>query len=396
MARIATVYSDNRWPWVLNDMSYIRWQKISEALARLGHSVDIVTNEPVWRESRVPIAMAERLQRAPLEDIDWSRYDVVKTLFHKGFDVLERYGGARHAFVISKLGSVVAAEDRDGIYFYGDVRRKLYETQVKIHRTSRYVTVLSEPAQQLLRGVHGDRDGILLVPGGVDREIPAAVSNPFAGFAEKVCIFSGNVYFPDTQPEANRVLVDKLNQLGQHLLGSGIRVCFQGHGDTSRLDSRLVTHLGGCAYSDTWDFLRHASVGIVVSAGDFMHNNESTKLYHYLRAGLPVVSEQGFPNDDVVRHAGLGHVVPSGDMAAMAQRIREAVVTDWDRPRAIAFIQANHTWDCRVRAYRDILPRRPAGPLSRALRWLKLHPIESLPAQLSRRIALLRASRQKP
>lgn len=387
MARIATVYSARRDPWDLRDMSFIRWQKISEALARSGHEVDIVTNESRWKHGRTPVVMAERLRRVPLGGIEWSEYDVVKTLFHGGFDVLEQYGGARHPFIVSKLGSVVGAEEMPGIYFYGDIRRKLYETQTKIHRTSRYVTVLSEPARELWSKVHGKRDRILLVPGAVDRDIPSATRNPYLPFTEKICIFSGNIYFPDSQPEANRVLVDKLNRLGEHLQGSGLRLCFQGHGDTSQLNGRYVTNLGSVGYEETWDYLLHASVGVVVSAGDFMHNNESTKIYHYLRAGLPVVSEQGFPNDGVVRESGLGFVVPSGDMALMAKRVREAAATAWDRTRAIEFIRANHTWDCRARVYQTVFPVQSGNWLSKRVRWLRLHPPSSVSKWAARRWA---------
>jgi hypothetical protein len=233
---------------------------------------------------------------------------------------------------------------------------------------------------------HGARDRILLVPGGVDDHIPAPAHNPYTGIDGKVCLFSGNVYFPDAQPEANRVLVSKLNQLGSLLQGSGIRVCFQGHGDTSQLDERLVTNLGSVPYDETWNWLLHATVGIVVSAGPFMHNNESTKIYHYLRAGLPVVSESGFPNDDVVRQSGLGFVVPSGDMAQMAQRIREVAAAQWDRAAVQEFIRRNHTWDVRVRTYDAILPRA-TGPIARGRRWLRLHPGESVASALRSRLA---------
>ena len=43
MARIATVYTAREHQLV--DMSYIRWYKISEALARLGHQVDMAIGE---------------------------------------------------------------------------------------------------------------------------------------------------------------------------------------------------------------------------------------------------------------------------------------------------------------------------------------------------------------
>lgn len=368
MARIVTVYSPSRDEWDLRDMSRIRWLKISEALARQGHTVDIATNESRWKQDVQPVTMAPRLRRVPLSGIRWQDYDVVKTLFHGGFETLKSFRGAHHPFIISKLGSVVGARDLPGIYFYGEIRRRLYKTQAQIHRTSRYVTVLSPAARDLWFQVHGNRARMLLVPGGVDHDIPQPGPNPYAAFRERVCLFSGNVYNADSQPEANRVLVEKLNQLGCHLQGSGIRVCFQGLGDTGKLDERFVTNLGSCSQLESWNYMQHAAVGVVVSAGPFMHNNESTKIYHYLRAGLPVVSEAGFPNDWVVDESGLGFVVPSEDIQEMAARVREACGAAWDRERAVRYVQANHTWDRRAEVYRDVLLKDP-GPslLDRAL-----------------------------
>ena len=109
----------------------------------------------------------------------------------------------------------------------------------------------------------------------------------------------------------------------------------------------------------SWDYLRHANVGVVVAAGPFMHNNESTKIYHYLRAALPVVSEAGFPNDHVVTESGLGEVVPNGDMTFMAERVVAAARANWDRDAALAYVLGNHTWDCRAATYDRVIRAVP-------------------------------------
>ena len=166
MARIVTVYNPSRELWDLRDISKIRWQKISEALARLGHQVDIATNEPRWKDDPAPVIMAERLRRIPLQDVVWHEYDVVKTLFHLGFETLRSYGGTRHPFIISKLGSVVGSEDMPGIYFYGQIRKRLYDTQVAINRTSRYITVLSPAARDLWLGSRASRSNAACPWGG--------------------------------------------------------------------------------------------------------------------------------------------------------------------------------------------------------------------------------------
>jgi len=335
-------------------MSYIRWLKVSEALARRGHHVDIATNELRWWARRSPFAMTQNLRRVPLSAVKWDRYDVVKTLFHIGFDTLEAYGGDKHPFIISKLGSVVASKDMEGIYFYGKVRKKLYAIQEKIHRTCRYVTVLSCPAEELWRECFGGNKDILIVQGGVDANIPPPMRDPYPERRGKRCLFAGHIYSRHSQPEANSVLIGRLNQLGELLAARGGRLYMLGSGDVRRLDRKYVTYLGTTSYQRSWDYFHFADVGIVVSAG-IHHNNESSKIYHYLRAGLPVVSEAGFPNDNVVVEARLGFVIDNGNLEKMAAKIEEAANQDWDRDSAVNYILNHHTWDKRVEVYDALL-----------------------------------------
>src|SRR5207247_11000831 len=148
---------------------------------------------------------------------------------------------------------------------------------------------------------------------------------------------------------------------GELLRGRGCRLYMIGVGDVSRLDPGCVTHLGFVSHEEAWTFFGHAHVGIVVSAGAFMHNNESSKIYHYLRAGLPVVSEAGFPNDFLVREAGLGEVVENGDMHAMAAALLAAGERGWAREHAIRYIVVHHTWDARVETNDRLIRRHFPG-----------------------------------
>jgi hypothetical protein len=358
MARIVTVYYPGLTRFALKDMSFIRWLKISDALARRGHQVDIAVDEPFrlswWLKGR-PKRSEYGLRRIRLTGLDFSRYDVVKTLFHIGFEVLERAGADSHPFIISKLGSVVGPRDMDGIYFYGSDREKQFETQTRIAQSARYVTVLSEPAATLWRETVSRDSQILLVPGAVDRHIPGPATDPFPAAEEKRCLFSGNIYTRSSQPEANALLVAKLNELGERLSRYDIRLYFQGVGDTTELNTKWVSNLGPVNYDKSWQALHHADVGIVVSAGTFMHNNESTKIYHYLRAGLPVVCESGFPNDHVVETSGLGFLAENGDMKAMASKINDASGYPWDRKAGIQYVLDHHTWDKRAEIYDKVI-----------------------------------------
>lgn len=360
MARIVTVYTSAPQPFVPVDMSYLRWLKISQALASYGHQVDIATNEPgLWRRL-FGARMGPGVRRVPLSRVRWEEYDVVKTFFHFGYETLQQYGGVGHPFIISKLGSVVDAEDRDGIYFRGERRAQLFRTQQGIAGHSRYVTVLTEPSRARWIRCFGDHGNTLLVPGAVDEEVPRRGRDPFPQGPSMRCLFAGNVYDQRSQPEANIRLTDKMNALGELLMRRGSRLYVIGPGDTSRVDASVVTCIGPVSYQKAWDYMHFAHVGIVLALGDAPNENESTKIYHYLRVGLPTVCESGFPNQHLVREAQLGAIVDNDDMQQMAAAVAEAACKPWNRRRAVDFILAHHTWRRRAQIY-DALIRAVPG-----------------------------------
>lgn len=351
MAKIVTVNLGVPMRFEPTFMFLIRWLKISEALARAGHQVDIATDEPeMWRK-QLPIPMGKNLRRVPLSKVKWENYDVVKTLFHTGFETLEKLGGLGHPYIISKLGSVVDRKDRSGIYFYGKRRKSLFSTQEKIHRFSRYVTVLTPESKSLWISNFGRGGNVLLVPGAADRRIPGPKRNLYPRDAKMRCLFSGNIYNKICQPEAHEVLTQKLNRLAKLLTRRNIRLYMMGPGDSKRLDPRYVTYLGEIPYQRSWDYLHFAQVGIVLALGKYPNHNESTKIYHYLRVGLPVVCESGFSNQNIIKETESGSVVENGNMALMAEKIAEVAHKRWSKWPAIRTIMEYHTWDHRAQIY---------------------------------------------
>jgi hypothetical protein len=128
-----------------------------------------------------------------------------------------------------------------------------------------------------------------------------------------------------------------------------------GHGDHSRLDPRVVSAHGPVPYERSWDYLRFAGVGVVLAFGPHTNHNESTKIYHYLRVGVPTVCEGGFPNQGLVEDACLGVVTQNGDMAAMAEAVAHCIDATWDREAAVRFVLEHHTWDARARIYDPLI-----------------------------------------
>jgi glycosyltransferase involved in cell wall biosynthesis len=358
MARIATISAARfRAPLKPCTMDTVRWMRISEALARLGHEVDIIVHSDV---PELPIT--ENLRYVDLEAVRWSDYAVVKTLFHSGFDLLEQLGGSDHPFIISKLGSVVGShDDVEGVYFFGDVREKLFATQQKIASRSRMITILTEESVQLWSEEHGRAEDVLLLPTGVDAGFPRDLPNPYAAFGEKVIVYIGNLYdIRSGQRTVNVLWQTRLTAIGRILKQRGIRLVVIGPGESDLLDPEAVTYLGPIDNEKIYAYKYHASAGLVLAQGSVQHN-ESSKIYEYLRSGLPVVSEAPVPNNAVILQAGLGYVADFMDDDHISSLLEQAVNTQWDRQAALAYMVDNHTWDKRVSVYHSIIESRWRG-----------------------------------
>lgn len=346
--RIATVYKRDVFPrFAPVKMSTIRWLRMSEGLAASGHRVDMIMNGSGLSHAN------PNLRSVPYTDVDWNSYDVIKTLFHSGFQSLWEEGGGDHPFIISKLGSVVGNHDTDGVYFFNREREQLYAIQERIHRHSRYVTLLTEASRRLWVDLFGRTDNLLHVPTGVDREVPAARENPYKSFGEPIALYAGNIY-GETQPEMNILWQDRLNRIATLLRRKRIRLCFVGSGRTDRLDPDVVTIMPEVDNLEFWDYQHFANVGLVLAQGQTQHN-ESSKLYYYLRAGLPVVSEAPVPNNSLIHETGMGHVVDYADDTMLVDMVESAIDREWPRQEAIDYIVNNHSWNRRVEAYGDVL-----------------------------------------
>jgi len=344
--RVACVYTRTR-PPSMAAMDGIRFVRMAEALARRGHEVDIFLNR-----APDPKALAPRLRELSLGHARWDDYDIVKTFFHSGFETLVAHGGGEHPFIVSKLGSVVGREQTEGVYFFGATRERCFGVQREIARRSRVVTVLTNQSAALWWKEHGCATQLMQVPTGVDAEIPPLGPNPYPGLGitEPVAIYAGNLYGRHSQPEINRLWQAQLNLIGARLRCRGIRLVAMGDGVTDLLDPEAVKHVGRIETSAFWNWQRHARVGIVLAQGP-VQDNESSKLYYYLRTGLPVVCERPVPNAWLIETSGLGAVVDFGDAEQLAE---SAAALASMRPKIDGVVQhmiRYHSWDARAALY---------------------------------------------
>jgi len=348
MFKMATVYSNKYTSKPLPvTMDTVRWIRISEAFARLGVQVDIIVNQ-----LNSEIVVNENLRYISNEDVQFEDYDVIKTLFHGGFEFLMENDAHHHPFIISKLGSVVGShDDVDGVYFYDDRRKGFFDIQKEIALRSKYVAILTDESIDLWRDEHGGNGNILKVPTGVMKELPAPTFNPYINFNEKIAVYIGNIYSKDSkQRSVNLEWQDRFNAIGRMLKNKGIRLCFIGKGEVDNLDSDVVTYLGAIDNNEIHNYLTYADVGIALAQGEIQHN-ESSKIYGYLRAGLPVVSEKPIPNNHLIEETGLGVLVDYNNNTAIAESIQEAACRKWNVQKGIDYMIEHHTWDKRVADY---------------------------------------------
>jgi hypothetical protein len=349
-ARIACVYGTNRPDDIAPAMDHIRFRRMAEALARRGHQVDVLMDVPE------PVDVAQNLRYIPYRSADFAAYDVIKTSFHRGFQNLQKWGGGDHPFIVSKLGSVVGSGPVPGVHFFGSVREGLYEIQLQVAAHSRYVTVLTDESARLWRNEHGDDPPLLMVPTGVDAVLPPLGLNPYLarGIAEPVVLFAGHVYDRDKQGEVNAIWQDRLNRLGSALKPHGLRLVAMGSGLVDRLDPELVLHVGQIDAAEFWDWQRHASVGVVVAHGA-VQDNESSKIYYYLRTALPIVCERPVPNAWLIEQMGCGRLVDLDDMEGMAQAAADLVRKPPDTTGLPERMARDFSWDARAALYDQVI-----------------------------------------
>jgi hypothetical protein len=131
-----------------------------------------------------------------------------------------------------------------------------------------------------------------------------------------------------------------------------------GSGAVDALDPEAITYLGRVPIDRIWDYHYFAHAGLALAQGAIQHN-ESSKIYYYLRAGLPVVSEAPIPNNHLIDEAGLGFVARFGAIDQIADMLELAATTDWQKDRAMQYMVDRHTWDARARLYEPVLRPHP-------------------------------------
>ena len=107
-----------------------------------------------------------------------------------------------------------------------------------------------------------------------------------------------------------------------------------------------------------WDYIQAADLGLALAAGPDRFDNDLSKIYYYLRGGVPVVIERPAVQVDLVRELGHGLVFDHGDRAGLAAAATEALARPFaERTTVMDYMARNQAWDRRAEVYLELFRR---------------------------------------
>ena len=327
----------------------IRLHALTGGLLARGLGVDIIA--PVDRPGQTPAGVPVY----PLDHLAHARYDALKTCYHFSLELIGDYDGP----VVSRIVRVVDDElpERDMAW-----RGRLLACQETIAARSSVVVLNNGENEQRWLARYGktSQASTLLIRTGCPAVIPRKGKNPYAK-GEKVMLFLGSLCSARMVAMLN-ALADALRDAARiHHIGRS-KLHIYDDGSTAPLSPLIVRH-GEMPERETWNYVRHACIGLAIAPGPYSFDNDLSKIYGYLRGGLPVLSEERIINNELIAAMGHGQVFAYDDIddaAGRARRLLRGLPSGGGR-RVMASMARAHAWERRVDQYYDLFTRLQAG-----------------------------------
>jgi hypothetical protein len=320
-----------------SSIDLIRLRAISKGLVNKGMETEILA--PVEKESCLDGVVPVRR----LSSLKSGSYDIVKTCYHFSIDLTCGYEGP----IVSRIVRVVddRLPERDET-----MREELLKSQTIIRDRASFVVVNNGENEERWHTLYGPRPPVVCVPTGCPSVIPLPEKNPFDPH-EKAILFLGSIAAPR--------MIMIINEIARRLEGVA-RVHFIGTDKSHLYDKKkgndlspLVIQRGAITEERIWNYIFHACIGLAVATGPHPFDNDMSKIFSYLRGGLPVLSEEPIINNALIRETGFGLTFQHDNMEDLIEKAllllqnpplekREAVMT---------FMANEHSWDCRVETY---------------------------------------------
>ncbi len=319
----------------------VRLRAITGGLIRNGFEAEIVA--PVETsgviEDFIPVRPLEALN-------DPGQYDLVKTCYHFSIKLIRGYSGP----VVSRIVRVVDEQwpDRDRAF-----REELLQCQELIAQRARVVALNNPENRERWRGRYGAETRVVLVPTGCPATIPEPGANPYPGPSKKI-LFLGSLAADHMVKMINDAAVRLRNRAEIHLVGRN-KASMYGSDQQNSTASGIFDH-GERPIDQIWDYIRNADLGLALATGPHPFDNDVSKIFDYLRGGLPVLSEEPILNNGLIHKTGLGKTFKHNDIEDLVSKALELLENPplEKRGAAMRFMAQEHSWDRRVRTYVDL------------------------------------------
>lgn len=324
-----------------SSIDIIRLRAISGGLRHKGIPVEILA--PVDHESILDGSVPVR----PLNRLMPGGYGIIKTCYHFSMELIQEFSGP----IISRIVRVVDRQlpERDEPW-----RERLLHCQERIHRRSSVVVVNNVENKYRWQRLYGNHIPVILIPTGCPMQIPEPRHNPYAG-NKRIILFLGSIAATRMIPLMNALAKQLAHTAQIHIVGLN-KLHWYGQGEADALHPSIIQHGEACE-DDTWDYIYHADIGLALATGPHPFDNDLSKIYNYLRGGLPVLSESPVVNNDLIEQTDLGRIFRFGnmdDLAAQAMSLLTNPPPPEKRKAAMHFMSANHTWEHRVETYIEL------------------------------------------
>jgi len=322
----------------------VRLRAIAGGLRSRGVDAEIIA--PVEHDSeldgRIPVRTPEVLEKA-------NSYDLVKTSYHPSIMLLGAYRGP----VVARIVRVVDERlpERDEPF-----RDHLLACQSLMARRATVIALNNAENEVRWRHRYGPEPPIVLVPTGCPAELPKSRGNPYRK-SENVVLFLGSLAAPRMVRMINEAALRLQGLATVHLVGRN-KACMYGGDPECSLDRRVIDH-GELCEQDVWDFIRHANIGLAFATGPLPFDNDVSKIFNYLRGGLPVLSEEPIVNNALIQETGFGQIFPHGDVDRLVQSAVDLLEHPpiEKREAVMQHMATEHSWDRRVGTYLELFKK---------------------------------------
>lgn len=335
--RVALVYLKD--PLAIRDgMDLIRWHSLAVEFYRAGFYVELLS--PVG-------GSGETVDGVPFRNIETANWESYSAIFVQTTSCIDLV--PNHPNTYTRVGRVVTEDGPTRIA--PATRKELVRNQERVAMRSKRVIVTSLENAERWAEKYPKGASALVIPNGCPAEIPQRRHSPFP--QDKNVLYLGSLSSPR--------FAGCLNDLGSALKHRGINLHHVGRQfnepyATGRfpLDPGVINIHGSFDERDTWDFLYSADVGVAFASGPEPFDSEISKIYYYLRVGLPVIAEEGISNSGLISETGWGAKSRYNDIDDMVDKIL-AWLSMPHNIEVAQYMATEHSWKSRLHQYLALL-----------------------------------------